>query len=421
MNSYNEFELKYNELFSCSIECENIKSFIDYIEEQKIPCLGNYRRLLSSLEPNPQDRDYIKERILNLRFNQIINHIELQDVISEKKQEILEKFSPSDDWKQLKIIDIIFDIAFLENGDSHNKGQVPAKITFHFCKNSEQDFSVMYKPRDSLIDKHVQDLLKACEMPACEILSYKEKGKSFWEYIDGTDMKLDRISKRQSQLKGDSSHAPEAFIKYKLTDSRPPSEKFGTAEKKNLLSKIQKLNNLLLSIDLTDLHGENVRLSTNGDLYIIDAEVFDKDSPTYLMIKDFTADKKRISALKDNAIRELSELEKAKISKWKNEIVDSGGKYKISHRRVLAPTDALTHISLRHNIDEIADEIFNLLNTAIENLKYESTQEEKNSLMLQIKIDLLNNDISFFTESRGIMYHGMEKEGIIVGRAKTNK
>ncbi|MBS4169114.1 hypothetical protein PARA125_001767 [Parachlamydia sp. AcF125] len=143
-------------------------------------------------------------------------------------------------------------------GDDHNHGKSPILVTFTSLQDKSTLLEVVYKPRNAHTDKAILELFAAINalpeesksgpaLPFYKIEHINDGKASIWEYIKGDGL-----------IMGAST-----TVKYML-----PGEKRDNAEK-NLL----RLEQVCSRAGITNLHMENVLLTSHGELIPIDLEV----------------------------------------------------------------------------------------------------------------------------------------------------
>lgn len=275
-----EFQKNLDELLSVeSISEDAVQNFVAVYKSKYNVSLSDFEPLFVNRSGSPS----LREKLLNIAFNKYKSIQEINDFIETKKEAIIAEHAPNE-YKDIPKENFRFEIE-LKGKETHNKGKLPAKIVFF--KDGVEVFSVMYKPRAAAIDNAVQELLSNCQMPFYKITSYPDENKSIWTYIDGQDMLLSAEERHKLRFGGDSRlktegarRTPEAFIQH--------SSSLQDGQRNDLLTQLNHLNRILLCINITDLHGENVRLGADGNIYPIDLEVMDERQGTLLMINDYS-------------------------------------------------------------------------------------------------------------------------------------
>jgi hypothetical protein len=355
-----------------------------------------------------QPNHFAREKLINTVFNKYIYKQEIDDFIEDKKASIISEFAPNE-YKNVPKENFAFEIK-LKQQETHNKGKRPAKI--HFYCDEKKAFSVIYKPRAAEIDYDVQELLASCQIPSYKIISYPRENKSIWTYIDGQDMRLSEEKLNEirysvgGKLKSDGARrTPEAFIHY--------SPSLQDDQRNDLLEQLKHINMILLCINITDLHGENVRLGKDNKIYPIDLEVIDERQGTLLMIDDYFVD---VNTSRSLAWSQLSDMEQALIKEWNAQRRDQSHEFVIPFRHVLVNSGELLLLRYLTDFEQAANRMSKAIYEALKHRGYSQIQEI--AIRNQVYIDLLNNDVPFFTESMGIIYYGFIDERLSIGKRK---
>ncbi len=353
---------------------------------------------------NQASLPYVREKLLNRVFNTFFNKQQIEDFLQRNKKRIIEEFGTKE--HQLSSPnEFTFEIE-LTGKETHDKGKLPAKVVFSL--QGKKAFTVMYKPRSAVLDKAIQELFIELEMPHYKIVSFPEENKSIWEYIDGEDMLLPNDERRSlgvvdEKLKGEGARrTPEVFIRYSQTIQK--------SEQIDLFLKLERLHKVLVAIESTDLHSENVRLGKDRNIYPIDLEVMDPRQLTMLMVDDYFRDAADYRATN---WKKLTSIEQAAIKKWQERVNPNR---LLSVRHVLVNTGQLVLLNYYDNTRDAAVEMAKLIEKALNSRGYVTSENQKIIIRNQVYIDLLNGDVPYFTELENIVYYGYPKEGYKIGR-----
>lgn len=415
--TFREYEERLDELMQ---DILSVKIAIKELEER---LQGKYKNLelsfLDLVRLRGDDREFEKERILRSTFNRYKNQAELEFFIKSNMRTIINQFA-TESIKGHPDATFTFHLAPISNGEhepgkgeTHNGGQGPVEVIFTL--NGEKVFSVMYKPRSAAVDNRIQQLLQALGETPIKILDFPDENKSIWEYIVGEDMVLSQDARvefvKKNKCSEDASLSPEAYIE----DKYAKQEK----EREGLLKKLKHLNDIFLCIYVTDLHGYNVRITPNGEIFAIDLEVINKLQDTFL-VKKKSKDDQTLVLMRDMALRRLQkELRKPEIKKliesFNAEVGSSSLSFRLPVRYVVADTeffrDMIKNVSEPDNIAQV------LTTKIIESMVEEGVQHIADAEVIKkcIYKDLLNKDIPFFTEKEGVLYHGYVSRGVKIG------
>ncbi|MBS0615128.1 MAG: DUF4135 domain-containing protein [Verrucomicrobia bacterium] len=384
---------------SSSLTKENVEEFCKAYEVYSFSPshFDPFAEKFSQAAEKKRHADLAKEKILNLSFNYHRSHQEVENFINKHKEKIVEEFYLKS--KLASLDKFTFTIAYI-NGETHNFGRKVAQVVFSL--SGQKAFTVMYKPREAGLDRALQDLFQKIELPHYKILSFPEDNKSVWQYISGKKMILGKEDPQPKSRLG--AICPEAFLQNILMDSK---------KRLSLLGDLQRLNRILLSLNISDLHGENVIMGDDEKIYPIDLEVMDDRQPTMLMIDDYGSS--NIVSLRASAEQQLTKPEKKAIEEWK---IRNNPSKRFSLRCVLVSTQNLFLIRYQSNIFTASQNMANLIHSGLSSRGYNCSAAQKRMINNQALIDILNGDVPFFTELNGTIYYGYQNSELEIATKK---
>lgn len=138
---------------------------------------------------------YLKNQLLNAFFNRIAFLKKVKSSIESDKEEIVREFLSQEERKLAHLDTITFNLAPSE-GETHNGGQLPVKVSFEKA-DKKKLFDIYFKPRDARVDIAVIEafdklnrakLDDSHKLPVYKILNKKEGDNmySLWEFINGS-------------------------------------------------------------------------------------------------------------------------------------------------------------------------------------------------------------------------------------------
>lgn len=107
-------------------------------------------------------------------------------------------------------------------------------------------------------------------------------------------------------------------------------------------------------------------------------------------------------------------MEKNLVETWNVTKRDQSHEFVLPIRHVLVNTGDLFQIRYISDFEDAAKEMSSMIINALGQRGYGQIQE--NTIKNQVYTDLLNGDVPFFTESKGIIYYGYANEGNQIGK-----
>lgn len=291
--------------------------------------------------------------------------------------------------------DAPFRVRFL-SGETHNRGKKTVIIEF---KVGVEIRKIMYKPRDARVDKAVidsfhkinnlQDEQKSSSMllPEYHIVNLPEDQASVWEYIPGKNL-------------GRKGKPPEyaGNVVNELGDEQ-------------LSKKLVRLDDVLGSMNISDIHGENVIMREDNKV-VTDIVPVDLENV-------YISPKRKISTnLHAEQVRTKPEIQKV----WKpltEQEQEVTAEFREVSKKLLIryiPAGTTTLAGLVTSIEQ-ADEFIAFMKRAFLEDDIESTIDF-NQLKECFIADMLQEDVPFFTERGGIVYYGLPEREIPIGKRR---
>ena len=380
-------EKEKDELYDKEYEKEDeLLSFADKIKEEYPKefsnlSIKNYYSFLSGTFSAGNDGfDIIKIKLQVFHeqiLNRIVNKMEysrcLNSIVGNKKRYIVEKFGSH----YLNHADKITFKIEEQGEETHNGGKVPAKVTFML--DNKEVFRIFLKPRNAKLDTEVINLFSSInglesdrpKLPEYKIinLKYSEELYSMWEFIDGQSL---------------TGHLA------------PMTSNITTNHKKHeqLSKKVLWMESVLRRINISDLHGENVILREVGsepEIVPIDLESIQEGFPTGLY------------GNKKPNLQPIKEKERLLIEKFNKEVVPN-----CRIRVVIIPTSEFLEVFVDYNlVPVVAKKIM-----GIKKYSFHLNSSKLEDLILK---DLINYDVPFLTEYKGVLYYGLSERGLQIG------
>lgn len=269
--------------------------------------------------------------------------------------------------------------------ETHNYGRLPAFIKCSI--NGKTLFKLVYKPRNALIDKAVIETFKKINMlndeqkssktiPLPEYKIVSLDNCSLWEYIDGKDIEKEKSA--------------GVYI-YNKFSNRP-------SKLENAQKVLNRLDAVLTRMQISDLHKENVKIKHLKssqqivDIIPIDLENRQRNKPTQL-----GGNPKKVT---------LTDAEKNLID---NTFVDQLPN--IPFRYLPVSTHIMANFIQNYDMHENLKQ--SLLKGFLDDkilVKMGPSELEENIL-----VNMLNNDVPYFTEYQGVVYYGLPDKGRVIG------
>ncbi|MBS0649462.1 MAG: DUF4135 domain-containing protein [Verrucomicrobia bacterium] len=286
---------------------------------------------------------------------------------------------------------------FFPEGETHNGGKKTVLIGFKTANGIKK---LVYKPRDARVDKAIVELFvrlngldekersSKLPLPEYKITNWKNNQASIWEFIPGPNL----------GRKGKIPQKASSFVESQNNDE--------------LKIKLVRLDDILKLLHVSDLHGENVIMKKEGEKYLdivpIDLEnVFikpNRDIPTKLGGQEI-----RIELERNGLYKGLTQAEKKLTEELKQEMSKFSVRY--------LPLGTTDFGKLTGDLNNI-DLLYNNLERACSADGIELDKGQIEIIKGAFILDILNNDIPFFTEKEGNLYYGLPEKNMVIGRRR---
>jgi hypothetical protein len=363
------------------------KNLISLIEKEK--CLGKEEIPRSSppfQEQSLQQLRVWEEIILNKVYNRFQYENEVLENVNKDRDLLFKEFNVPID-AEIKVL--------ILPGETHNGGKKACLIGY---KQDGKIIKFVYKPRDSRVDQEILSTFQKINslqqeeksqpylLPEYKIVNLSDNKASIWEYIPGPNL-------------GKKGGAPTPAGKDKRITSN-----------ENLKKQLLRLDDVLSKMNVSDLHGENVILKKNEEEVITEVVPVDLEN-VYIQPNRKIPTNLRTGEIRENLKEEWKELTGAENALIKEFINKSSG---LLVRYIPIGTTQL--IGLIATIDN-ADAFANLLKNGLKQDGIQFTSDES-TIKKKLLEDLLQEDVPFFTEIKGIVYYGTPDRNLVIGERK---
>ncbi|MGE0198604.1 MAG: hypothetical protein AB7N99_01155 [Simkaniaceae bacterium] len=336
--------------------------------------------------PSEESFRIYEEQVLNTVYNRLLYKNEIHANIKANRLLLLQELGVP--------IEAPFRVQFL-SGETHNGGKKTVIIQY---KVEEEIRRFMYKPRDASVDKAViesfhkinhlpkEQKSSSVLLPEYRIVNLPGGQASVWDYIPGKNL-------------GREAKPPEYA-----------GNVVGSLGDEQLSKKLVRLDDVLGSMNISDIHGENV-IMKEVDKTIIDIVPVD--------LENVYVSSKKVST-KLHAAQIRAELEAQK--RWEpltEEEQNVTAEFREESKNLLVryiPAGTTTLAGLVTSIEQ-ADEFVAFMMRAFQEDDIELTSEFK-ELKECFIVDMLQEDVPFFTERGGVIYYGMPERGVPIGKRR---
>lgn len=268
--------------------------------------------------------------------------------------------------------------------ETHNGGKSVVFVELRLVGEFLGKF--VYKPRSSAIDKKVIDLFR--EINQSENSS-EEESLPVYKIID-----LGLHSSACEYIKG--AHIPGS-LSVKEFISQKHFKEASPQQRRLLRKKLDRIDAILSKIHVSDLHGENVIIrgldGDNPEIVPVDLENIQPGFPTRLR-----GNPKKVT---------LTENEERLIREFNQDVNET------PHRFILLGTmELICWVNYSTDSADIANRTIEILERSGFELTIRSQELEDKFLL-----DLLNNDVPYFTRYRNKIYYGLDiDEAAVIGK-----
>ena len=297
----------------------------------------------------------------------------LESIVETHKKEIIKIF----DGQYLKCLDKVTFKIEKQEGETHNRGKVPAKVTFML--GEKEVFRIFLKPRDATLDYEVIKLFCSInkldkdrpKLPEYKIINieFNKELYSLWEFIDGKNLEGCFIPMKSSVVEN-------------------------CKKRKELAGKVLWMDSVLRGVSISDLHGENVifrEVKGEPEIVPIDLESVQEGSPTGL----YGEKQPELLSLKTGEIKLIGDFNREVIPNCR-------------FRFVPLPTHRF--LNALSNYDLVMPLALEIIKMKKYNFKVKLSKLE--DLILE---DIINRDVPFLTEYKGVLYYGFPEGGQSIG------
>lgn len=322
----------------------------------------------------------MQEQLLNRIVNKAFYLMELNKTIEANKKLIFSEFY-AEDSSQLDLSKVSFELMPF-GSETHNRGKVATLVIFKL--NDNELFRTVFKPRDSQIDQYIisvfdkinkldaSDKSSDVKLPTYKIINIQDQTFnqcSFWQYIPSSDI--------SNQITG--MYVSDSIKQLRNTDLRD-----------NLMEQLYRIDSVCEYLNVSDLHVNNLIISgaANSGYQIvpIDLESIQPNSSAGIF---------------KGGSRLSNRLSPAEIS-----ILNSSKQGLGEFRNRYTPIETSQFLGALTKPDTFQI----MAQSTIQSLKdhgYTLVISPKD-LQWYILLDLLNNDIPFFSQFSNCIYYGKD-------------
>ena len=365
----------------------NLKEYL--LNKPLFKDLKNYINLPALYEPNFQKLLLYQQQVVNQIYNRISYRSEILNNLKANRKLLEAEFSVPQNAK--------LGIKWLK-GEGHNQGRKAVIIGYE--KDGEMQ-QLVYKPRDSRIDKEILETFRQIndlhknstsqsQLPQYKIVNLNDNKSSVWEFIEGEHPKAKIRIGRAKKVVITSAHN---FVSNKKCISE-------------LASSLAYMNKILHSIYVSDLHGENIIFQKNSDgLYCaivpIDLEnvyICDPNGPLELNPAPSTGLGGHLTSTLSAQEKEITDQFKRKAHQFQVRYIPIGT-FKLS--------GFITGLDTQQTFLNLLREIL-----SGDKIRPEMNYEVVRKAYVR---DVLNRDVPFLSEHNGSIYYGPVSQGLKIG------